>query len=210
MHQRHSKFQKFPGGTCPRTPLVPRGLRTLASSEPPTFVFEPPTSKLVKTPADKVILLVYCCTVYASLVMITGKVIFGFILGNIASTLANAEIGRVNYEEKLGTVQVCSIVTLWVQESTYYIDRHTLQARRQVGCVGCASTPPPGAKRSTWWDCKIFKVIQNNVMMAGLTDSMHFKQFEDLKFQNFYREACPRNPLKPLCLWNLHGLSFQH
>ena len=50
----------------------------------------------------------YFTSVYASLVMITGKVLFGFILGNIASTLANAEVGRVHYEEKLGTVQVLS------------------------------------------------------------------------------------------------------
>ena len=52
MHHRHSKFQKFPGGACPRTPppLVPRGLRPLALSQPPTFVFQPPTSKLAETP----------------------------------------------------------------------------------------------------------------------------------------------------------------
>ena len=29
---------------------MPRGLWTLASSEPPTFAFQPPTSKLVETP----------------------------------------------------------------------------------------------------------------------------------------------------------------
>ncbi|XP_058949071.2 uncharacterized protein [Pocillopora verrucosa] len=41
----------------------------------------------------------------ASFVMIFGKLLFGFILGNIASTLANAEIRRVKYEEKLDAIQ---------------------------------------------------------------------------------------------------------
>ena len=38
--------------------------------------------------------------------MVFGKLLFGFILGNIASTLANAEVRRVKYEEKLGAIQV--------------------------------------------------------------------------------------------------------
>ena len=38
--------------------------------------------------------------------MVFGKLLFGFILGNIASTLANAEIRRVKFEEKLGAIQV--------------------------------------------------------------------------------------------------------
>jgi hypothetical protein len=38
--------------------------------------------------------------------MVIGKLLFGFILGNIASTLANAEIGRVKYEEKLDAIKV--------------------------------------------------------------------------------------------------------
>ncbi|XP_074616516.1 uncharacterized protein LOC141875947 [Acropora palmata] len=42
---------------------------------------------------------------FASCVMIFGKLLFGFILGNVASTLANAEIQRVKYEEKLGAIQ---------------------------------------------------------------------------------------------------------
>ena len=46
------------------------------------------------------------CTALASFVMVFGKLFFGFILGNIASTLANAEIRRVKYEEKLGAIQV--------------------------------------------------------------------------------------------------------
>lgn len=45
----------------------------------------------------------------ASFVMVFGKLLFGFILGNIASTLANAEIRRVKYEEKLGAIQVCHL-----------------------------------------------------------------------------------------------------
>ena len=38
--------------------------------------------------------------------MIFGKLLFGIILGNIASALANAEIRRVHYEEKLGAIKV--------------------------------------------------------------------------------------------------------
>ena len=41
--------------------------------------------------------------------MVFGKLFFGFILGNIASTLANAEIRRVKYEQKLGAIQVCYV-----------------------------------------------------------------------------------------------------
>ena len=33
------QISKISWGACPRTPLVPRGLRPLASSQPPTFVF---------------------------------------------------------------------------------------------------------------------------------------------------------------------------
>ena len=41
--------------------------------------------------------------------MVFGKLLFGFILGNIASTLANAEVRRVKYEEKLGAIQVICV-----------------------------------------------------------------------------------------------------
>ena len=49
-------------------------------------------------------------TALASIVMVFGKMFFGFILGNIASTLANAEIRRVKYEDKLGAIQVCYVI----------------------------------------------------------------------------------------------------
>ena len=39
--------------------------------------------------------------------MIFGKPLFGLILGGIASMLANADIRRVKYEEKLEAIQVC-------------------------------------------------------------------------------------------------------
>ena len=35
-------------------------------------------------------------------------------------------------------------------------------------------------------------MIQNNVVMVGLTISMHFQQLEDLKFPNFPVGTCPR------------------
>ena len=42
--------------------------------------------------------------------MVLGKLFFGFFLGNVASTFANAEIRRVKYEEKLGAIQVCNVM----------------------------------------------------------------------------------------------------
>lgn len=44
--------------------------------------------------------------VYATMVMVLGKLLFGFILGTVASTLANLEIRRVVYEDKLKTLMV--------------------------------------------------------------------------------------------------------
>ena len=40
-------------------------------------------------------------------------------------------------------------------------------------------------------------MIQNNMVMVGLTISMHFQQFEELKFLIFSGRACPRTPLNP-------------
>ena len=46
--------------------------------------------------------------------MVTGKLMFGFILGNIASTLANAEAVRVLYDAKLTAIRVrCIFVCLF-------------------------------------------------------------------------------------------------
>ncbi|XP_064635102.1 uncharacterized protein LOC135492519 [Lineus longissimus] len=41
---------------------------------------------------------------YASLVMICGKLLFGFVLGNIASTLSNEEAQRTEYDNKLSAI----------------------------------------------------------------------------------------------------------
>ena len=41
-------------------------------------------------------------------------------------------------------------------------------------------------------------MIQNNVVMVGLTFSVHFQQFEDVKFLFFCEGACPRTPQKLL------------
>ena len=45
--------------------------------------------------------------------------------------------------------------------------------------------PPRSQKGSACWDCKIIKMIQNNVVMVDLTVSMHLQQLEDLKFHIF-------------------------
>lgn len=44
--------------------------------------------------------------IYAMAVMVAGKLIFGFILGSIASTLANLDTQRVLFEEKLSALKV--------------------------------------------------------------------------------------------------------
>lgn len=43
--------------------------------------------------------------VFAMIVMVFGKLLFGFVLGNVASTLANAESLRVRFEERFSAVQ---------------------------------------------------------------------------------------------------------
>ena len=45
---------------------------------------------------------------------------------------------------------------------------------------------------------KRIKMIQNNVVMVGLTISMHFQQFEELNFIYFFRGSMPLDLLKPL------------
>lgn len=44
--------------------------------------------------------------IYSIAVMVAGKLIFGFILGSIASTLANLDAQRVLFEEKLNALKV--------------------------------------------------------------------------------------------------------
>ena len=57
---------------------------------------------------------------YASAVMVLGKLLFGFILGSIASTLANLETPRVMFDDKLSAVKAsnftyqCAIFLLCV------------------------------------------------------------------------------------------------
>ena len=46
--------------------------------------------------------------IYAIAVMVMGKLLFGFILGSIASTLANLDTQRVLFEEKLSALKVCT------------------------------------------------------------------------------------------------------
>ena len=44
--------------------------------------------------------------VFAIAIMVFGKLFFGFILGTVASTLANLQIERVVYEDKLKALKV--------------------------------------------------------------------------------------------------------
>ena len=49
---------------------------------------------------------------YAVAVMLVGKLLFGFILGSIASTLANLDTQRVLFEEKLNALKVQCYIPL--------------------------------------------------------------------------------------------------
>lgn len=44
--------------------------------------------------------------VFSIAIMVFGKLLFGFILGTVASTLANLQIERVVYEDKLKALKV--------------------------------------------------------------------------------------------------------
>ena len=57
-------------------------------------------------------LCVWVCSVLSTLAMVLGKLMFGFVLGNIASTLANMEMQRVMYDMKLQSIKVCGHVYL--------------------------------------------------------------------------------------------------
>jgi len=44
-------------------------------------------------------------SVFATVVMVFGKLLFGFVLGNVASTMANVEMLRVLFEERFTAIQ---------------------------------------------------------------------------------------------------------
>ena len=58
--------------------------------------------------------------IYATAIMIYGKLLFGFILGSIASTLANLETQRVMFEEKLNAIKVICIHILYFSSIMHY------------------------------------------------------------------------------------------
>ena len=59
------------------------------------------------------------CTVFASGVMVVGKLLFGFILGSIASTLANLETQKVQYEDKLTAIKASTPCTAHIPQATH-------------------------------------------------------------------------------------------
>ena len=65
---------------------------------------------------------------YASVVMVLGKLLFGFILGSIASTLANLETPRVMFDDKLSAVKASD----FTYQSTIFLPN--------LSCVLCPST----------------------------------------------------------------------
>ena len=61
--------------------------------------------------------------IYAIAVMILGKLLFGFLLGSIASALANLDTQRVLFEEKLNALKVaCTSSPIQINEKIHYID----------------------------------------------------------------------------------------
>ena len=90
--------------------------------------------------------------------------------------------------------------------STFYM--YIVLSRPVIRCRGGCAWGGEGARRSPK-GLPGGIVTKNNVVMVGLTISMHFQQFEKLKFQIFSGGAHPRAPLKALCLRHLHDLSFQ-
>ena len=56
--------------------------------------------------------------IYAIAVMVMGKLLFGFILGSIASTLANLDTQRVLFEEKLSALKVCTYICTYMTMQT--------------------------------------------------------------------------------------------
>ena len=68
------------------------------------------------------------------------------------------------------------------------------QARRQGGGV---HTPPRSQKGPLDRIVKDLKSEKNNVVMVGLSISMHFQQFENLKFLFFPGEHVPGPPKIP-------------
>ena len=55
------------------------------------------------------VLTLSCIAVFACGVMVFGKLLFGFILGSIASTLANLETRKVQFEEKISAIKVPTV-----------------------------------------------------------------------------------------------------
>ena len=80
--------------------------------------------------------------------------------------------------------------------------RPDTQACKQGGggrCAVCTPTPKK-PKRSAWWDRKRYKMIQNTAAMVGLTVSIYFQQFADLRFQIFFRGSMPEDTPTPKSL----------
>ena len=78
-----------------------------------------------------------------------------------------------------------------------------IQARRQGGARGVHAPPPPPRSQKGPPDgiVKDLKCYKNNVVMVELTISMHFQQFEDLKFLIFFPGSMPLDPPKSQSEW---------
>ena len=50
--------------------------------------------------------VLYAIIAIISVIMVIGKLLFGFVLGSITSTLANADSQKVQYDEKVQAVKV--------------------------------------------------------------------------------------------------------
>jgi hypothetical protein len=79
--------------------------------------------------------------VFSIFVMVLGKLLFGFVIGNITSTLANAAIRRVRYDEKMDSIKACGAL---LQSSVYHLtpfDMYTIETHvRSTASIRCEET----------------------------------------------------------------------
>ena len=73
--------------------------------------------------------------VLASMVMVFGKLLFGFVLGNVSSAMASAEMLRVLFEERFTSIQTHmkdQLLSLDIQERVFNFYQYIWRRNRLV------------------------------------------------------------------------------
>ena len=113
------------------------------------------------------------------------------MLGNVAFTVIPRGVWVWYLPKTRVKLQYCHVrPPLWRSMNTD-------QARRQGGCAR-THPPPQERKRYALWVVKNLKWYKHNVVMVAFKISMHFQQFEDLKFLFLPVEHAPRLGIQPL------------